>query len=295
MKFIVKSLCLITGLFLFSTQLSAQLNPMASQYFQNPYLANPAMAGSNQGLRLNMGYRSQWNAIQGSPKNTTLTADYRSKNVGLGFSFYKDQAGLIDRTKFAATYAYYVPLNGESKSLSFGLSLGIQNENLNNQAIVGSGNDQAALDFNDRETMLDGDFGVTYTSKNLTIEGVLNNLKKQFKDEDWNSADFSTFYSVVTYQINFRNLQFSPKLAYRRVRNFKDIFDIGGEIKTNNEQLGFITLYHTSKNFTLGMSYEHNKQWQLLAVYNTPTNELKNNTNGSFELGFQLKLTNLKK
>ena len=51
-----------------STTVTAQLNPLAGIYFQNEYLGNPALAGKEAGLNLNIGYRRQWSAKPGAPK-----------------------------------------------------------------------------------------------------------------------------------------------------------------------------------------------------------------------------------
>lgn len=285
-----KSILTILSLLL-STTLTAQINPLASQYFQNRYLANPAMAGIEEGARLNVGYRSQWNSIPGSPKNTAVTADLRTGKVGLGVNFYKDQAGLLDRTKLVASYAYHLPLNDEEKQIHFGLSLGIQRERLNTASIIGSGNDQTAANFNDRETIFDGDFGMAYTSNKLTIEGSLSNLKKQLKGEDQNTADYSTFYTAISYQLDIKDWKLSPKLAYRGVKNYDDMIDLGAELRTNNEQLSFSAFYHSNKSYTMGLGYKHKKQWQVVGLYTTSTRAIRNYSNGSFELGLQLNLS----
>jgi type IX secretion system PorP/SprF family membrane protein len=290
MKNTLKISGIVLATMLFSHTLFAQLNPLGAQYFQNRYLANPAMAGIAEGARLNVGYRSQWNSIPGAPQNTSVTGDFRSGKVGVGINFYKDQAGLLNRSKFVASYAYHLPLNDEEKQIHFGLSLGFQRERLNTDAIVGSQNDQTAMNFNDRETIFDGDFGLAYTSNKLTIEGSLSNLKKQLTGEDQSTADYSTFYTAISYQFKIKDWNINPKLAYRGVRNYEDLVDIGAEIRTNNQQLGFTTLYHSNKSYTLGMGYKHKKQWQLVGLYTTTTRALQNYSNGSFELGLQLNL-----
>jgi type IX secretion system PorP/SprF family membrane protein len=296
MKHHIKSrVLLVAFLVLAGISAKAQLNPLIAQYFQNPYIANPAMAGIQSGIRVNLGFKSQWNSVPGAPKNTSITADYGGGKVGLGLNLYKDQAGLLDRTKMVATYAYHLPFSDEDKSLSFGLSLGIQNERLNTNAIIGSVNDPLALGFNNRETILDGDFGVAYTSNKLTIEGSLINLKKQLMAEDQNTADYSTFYTAASYRFNFADWQVTPKLAYRGVRNYKDMIDFGAEVKTFSQQLGLSTLYHSNKSYSFGLTYQKNKQWQLLASYTTPATPIQTYSNGSFEVGLQLNLSKMKR
>ena len=119
---------------------------MAAQDFQNPYMAtNSAMAGINQGVWLNLGYRNQWRNIQRSLKNLSASGEYGSEKVGLGVNFYKNEAGLLSMSKLQATYAYRLQLNYEESKLHFGISSGLQTNTLNLQNAVGSQNDQTAI------------------------------------------------------------------------------------------------------------------------------------------------------
>ena len=269
---------------------TAQINPLGAQYFQNQYLANPAMAGYQGGMRLNLGYRNQWDNIPGSPKNISVTGDYGTEKVGVGINFFKDEAGLLNRSRFQASYAYHLPLNDDSQKLHFGISLGIQTERLNNQAIVGSPNDQSAISFNDQESILDGDFGMAYTSSNFSVSGSISNLRRQLKIEDQQTADFGMFYTAIGYKIKLTDWHVEPKVAYRGVRNFQNIVDVGAEISTSSDQLLFMGMYHSNKTMSFGLTYHQKKDWKLFLLYNNPTQEMKSYATGTFEIGLQLNL-----
>ncbi len=296
MKNMIKGFILtVVSLTLLSLDLAAQINPMAAQYFQNAYMANPAMAGANQGIRLNLGYRNQWSNIQGSPKNLSVSGEYGSEKVGLGVNFYKDEAGLLSRSKLQATYAYHLQLNNENAKLHFGISLGLQTNNLNLQNVVGSQNDQTAIRYNDQENIIDGDFGIAYTDQRFRIEGAFSNLKNQLKIEDNQISDYATFLTTITYNAKVSDWNLSPKLVYRGVKNFNDIVDMGLELRTPDDQLGFMSMYHTNKSMSFGLTYQKLKQWQLLLVYNTPVQALKSYATGTFEAGLQLNVGSIVK
>src|ERR1700761_6834601 len=92
-------------------QSRAQLNPLQSMYFQNPYLYNPSLAGMTNNLNINLDYRQQWSSFPGTPKTEAFTADYGATDrVGLGLTVYNDVAGLITQTKVVGTYAYHLPI-----------------------------------------------------------------------------------------------------------------------------------------------------------------------------------------
>eukprot|EP01132_Coremiostelium_polycephalum_P022766 gene22766-27048_t len=115
---------------LFPILSKAQLNPFQGQYYTNRYLANPAMAGIEKGIALNLSYRSPFNNIPGAPIAQNLTADYGFNRVGLGLNLTLDKAGLQRFVRALASYAYHLQLNDQTSALHFGLSAGITNQRL---------------------------------------------------------------------------------------------------------------------------------------------------------------------
>jgi type IX secretion system PorP/SprF family membrane protein len=268
---------------------------MGAQFFQNRYLANPAMAGVEQGFRANVGYRIQGGNMPGSPRTTTVTSDYRNNKVGLGLTLYKEQAGLIDQNKVVGTYAYHLPLNDDSKQIHFGLSVGVFSERLNMQMIQGSMGDQTALQFNDRPTRLDGDFGFAYTDNRFTFEGSLANLRQQMGSEGPDYAGYNTFYAAASYTFMTNGLSINPKVAYRGISDYKNLFDAGFELLALDKQLGLMGMYHSNESFTAGVNYEHKQQLRFMFLYTSGTSAVQNFTNYMFELGLQINLHKLKK
>ena len=103
----------------------AQQDPMLTNYHFNALVFNPAYAGSNEHLSLNLSHRQQWLGLEDAPVTQTLTAHSPLKNqrVGLGFALTNDQIGPSGTTDLAASYAYRMQV-GASKKLK--LSLGLQ-------------------------------------------------------------------------------------------------------------------------------------------------------------------------
>ncbi len=103
----------------------AQQDPMFTNYHFNALVFNPAYAGSNEHLSLNLSHRQQWLGLDGAPVTQTLTAHTPLKNerVGLGFSLVNDRIGPGGSTDLAGSYAYRMQV-GASKKLK--LSLGLQ-------------------------------------------------------------------------------------------------------------------------------------------------------------------------
>ncbi len=282
-------------LFIGLQQANAQLYPMGATYFQNQYLANPALAGVDNGLSINAGYRSQWNTLPGSPVLQTLTAEYAlNGKVGLGLNVYNDKAGLFKRTRAVASYAYHLPLSSGEDKLHFGLSAGIMNERLSNEDIHAAPDDITLRGFNDQKAYVDGDFGLAYTGKRLGIQATLPNMKSLFgKDSEENSVDRSVFFSAISYKMTLASgangFDLEPKVVYRGVKGYDNIADAGANLSYANNKVNLFGMYHTSQNatFGIGMNYQ---SFSFNGMYSSPTPGLRTYTAGNFEINLKMRI-----
>jgi hypothetical protein len=205
------------------------------------------------------------------------------------------KAGEISHTKMYGTYSYALQVNEGSK-LHFGMNLGVQTVNFNTQNIIGDPNDRNITNFNDRKALIDGDFGFGYTSDRFSIDGAVYNLKSQFSKDNGDlnlGTDFNLFYVGTSYSISMAEWRVNTKLAYRNIKNYTDIVDIGAEVRTSNNKLGFTGIYHTNKSSTFGISYLHKNEWQFLGMYNNAQTPLSDYVLGTFELALQVSVQNL--
>ncbi|MDB5143554.1 MAG: hypothetical protein JWQ66_2267 [Mucilaginibacter sp.] len=281
---------------------NAQLTNIQSVFFQNQYLVNPAMAGMENMLNLNMNYHKQWIDVPGSPRLTTFTADYNSGNkVGLGLNIYNDQAGLINRTRFMATYAYHITLNEAGAKLNFGLSLGLNDAYIDYSSVIGDQGDLALPEFNKHGLYADGDLGIAYTSNKFNAQIAIPNLKRLFFNSATDDVDVeaSTFYTALSYKIQLSNdfnysvFTIEPKLVYRGVRGFNNIADVGFNLYRNTfentYQVNVMGIYHSDNSATFGAGFDiHN--FGVLVSYSYNTGQLSSYANNTFELGINLKL-----
>lgn len=291
MKTLYKLLMLL-AVWMQAASVHAQLNPLSSQYYTNRYVINPAFAGASNGLRINGAYRKLWDNVPGAPVTQHLTADYGFGKVGIGLNMSNESAGLQRQTRIVGSYAYHLPLNAGNQQLHFGLSVGFMNQRLENADIYGNPNDPMVGLYNDRKTYLDGDFGIAYTSNQLSIEGSLPNLKSFFKKDVIKLADVATFYTAISYKIalsqGMDGIELEPKVAYRGVKGFDNIFDLGAQAWIANKQVFLTGLYHSSENATFGIGVDFKRKYLISGMYTTQTSALSAYTNGSFELNLRL-------
>lgn len=284
----------IIGLLLFFVAPAAysQLNPMGSIYYQNQFLANPALAGLDTMVNLNAAFKTQWVNINGAPKIQYLTADFALKNkkVGLGLLFYNESAGVINRTRATVTYAYHLKLNNDSSSLDFGLSAGIMNEWIDFGKAQGDLSDDVVNSFNDRRLYFDGDFGMAYRNEKLTLQASLPNLKRFFKrDAVRNIVDRSIYFVAASYKIKTDQVlnSIEPKVVYRGVENYDGILDIGSNFQFMQDRFTLSGIYHSTNSFTIGAGANYKNKLGILFQYTTNTSKMQSYSNGEFELGLR--------
>lgn len=163
-----KRLLILILILLGPVSILAQQTPLYNQYMLNPYLINPAVAGSDGYTTLNLTARHQWVGFKNAPTTQAFSLQSRllkrsfiiktkspkkrtrkpsrSGRVGLGGIAFNDMNGLMQRTGVNVTYAYHIPMH--AGQLSFGLSGVIYQTKLHdkdltfynpNEPLIGSG------------------------------------------------------------------------------------------------------------------------------------------------------------
>lgn len=271
----------------------ALLEPSATQYFQNQYLANPAMAGIDSGLHLNAAYRRQMNGIDGAPISKFFTADgYIGDRVGGGVHIFNDQAGLMNRTRVALSYAYHLPLGDRGQTLHFGLSLAMNFQRIDYKAVDGDGSDPSIGAFNRRDSYFEGEFGMAYTNTHWNIQGSLPNIRTLFTGDDKAVDGGTIYFTAISYKFLPEGAISSivPKVCYRGVRGYDNIFDFGLHVGFLREVANVLALYHTSGSFTGGIGVNILQTVTLQAMYTTQTNGMKTYVDGGYEIGITVNL-----
>lgn len=261
----------------------AQLTPLKSQFFNNPYLANPAMAGIEGKTSIYSNYSSQWNKLDGGPVVFSLSATIPlNEKAAIGVNLINDKAGLMRKTQAMGSFSYKVPFS-QVHSLRFGVSISWAQDRID-QGLASAGgiNDLELLRYNDRESYLDGNFGLTYINNDLELQFSYLNLN-QSRSSRFSTVDYSTFYSSIAYYFRL-NETFSvkPLVAYRGLKNFDNQYDITAEWKADD--LAFYTMYHSNKSFTGGVGYDFKKQLKIVALYNSEPNTIRGLSGGIFDL-----------
>jgi type IX secretion system PorP/SprF family membrane protein len=135
MKKISISLVLIFSLCI--AEVTAQQISRRTQFAFNPYLVNPAVAGTLNQIPLFISYRNQWTGFKGAPTTMMASGHMQGpKNSGFGAIISRDDTGgAISETGLEATGAYHIDLNNYD-AISFGLSLTASQYKFDNSKLV---------------------------------------------------------------------------------------------------------------------------------------------------------------
>ncbi|MVT08173.1 PorP/SprF family type IX secretion system membrane protein [Chitinophaga tropicalis] len=271
----------------------ALLEPSGTQYFQNQYLANPAMAGIDSGLHINGAYRRQWTGIDGAPVTGYFTADgFITNRVGAGLHIFNDKAGLINRTRIAGTYAYRIPLDNNGRQLHFGLSLAMNFQRLDYSHVTGDPNDPSLSAFNRRDNYFEAEYGMAYTDAHWTLQGALPNVRSLFTGDNKGVDGGGIFFTAASYRFIQEGAisSVAPKLCYRGVKGYDNILDAGVNVGFLDNVANVMAMYHTSGSVTAGIGVNIKKMVTVQALYTTQTEGIKTYVDGSYEIGATVNL-----
>ncbi len=111
--------------------LRAQGDAVISQYVLQPFLFNPAAAGSEGGLSAGALYRNQWGGMEGAPQNFLLQANLASKNNRLGYGGWlgRDTWGPYTKHQVFGAFSYRIPAG--KGHFAMGIQAGLQQFNTN--------------------------------------------------------------------------------------------------------------------------------------------------------------------
>ena len=125
----MKKAYLIIIVVLFSgilTTTKGQQIPQYSQFMFNPYIINPAVAGTYNFFQARSNNRFQWVGIPDAPQTygMSIYGPHAKKDMGFGGTIYNDITGPTSRLGLNGSYAYNIRLTDDIR-LSGGLLLGL--------------------------------------------------------------------------------------------------------------------------------------------------------------------------
>ena len=262
----------------------------------NKLALNPAYAGSQDLLSLDMLTRIQWVGIPGAPRTVSFTAHtpLRNPHIGLGFEAIRDELGPTVDYGVMGTFAYRVIFS--TTKLCFGVSGGIKYADIDWNALTPKDANDAELNNQVKNKVVpDVDFGIYYYGPQFYV-GVSSKhlLQNEMIIESSTPTPTTTQQSYTKLLRHFYgmagaafpigdNVMFLPSILCKYVQNapfqtdlnasfmIHNVLTLGASYRTN-AALGLIVNVNITKNLTFGYSYD--LWFNALQAYNKGSHEI---------------------
>jgi len=297
-----KKIFYITLVLLFSNRIEAQQDAIYSQYMFNPFMINPAYAGSRDALSGVLLFRQQWVGIDGAPSTQTFSMHSPIGNTKLagGLNVINDAIGPTRNSGLFLTGAYHLKL--AKGKLSFGLRGGVFNSRLDNSKLLYNNTSDKFNTMNTVSTIVPSfDAGLYYYTRNFYLGLSTTHLTKS-KIEYSNYPSGTNLFLKRHYMFAAgyaaeisKKIVFKPSVLLKYVDGaplnfdlnasflFNKVFWLGASYRSGNG-ITFISEFYITEWLRLGYSYD------------LVLNKLKKFTLGTHEIvaGFDLNLKKVK-
>lgn len=271
----------------------AQQIPLYTQYFNNPFLYNPARTGFDANPQLFFIYRRQWADFDDAPETRAATFDmpvWNSK-AGIGFTVYNDITSIFSRYGGSIDYAYHINFAPDHR-LSIGIGAGYQDFRINFDKVFVIDPDDPIITANrTRTAYFSASAGINYYFKGLSI-GI---SAPQVFDTD---LDFASpkgisgyeldrhYLANVSYKLKLVNdkLLIEPMAMFRTNQQFSTFQVDGGVTLGWNDFVWVNALYRYDYAVSVGGGFKIHKMISVGYAYDLVMNDLKDYTTGSHEI-----------
>ena len=299
---------LIFGFLGLSSSLSAQQYGQYSQHMLNKYQFNPAYAGLERSLSINLVNRSQWSKLSRNPSQQGVSAHLPVYliNGGVGFSIETEGIGLERNTAFQLSYNYVI--QSSIGIFSTGAGVGLYRKQLDGTGIITPDGEYEGgiIDHHDiqlSENAINGQtaqwmLGIYYSGKFLEAGFSIQNLPAHAINLNPTSIELKPRY-IIYAESAFDELSSSfilrPSvllmLNQQEIQLSSSLIADFGNILVGLGLRGFDRNSLDGLNFILGMQL--NKHFRLSYSYDYGLNSLQDYAEGSHEIMINYNLQKL--
>ena len=307
----MKTLNKILFITLLATTQLAVAQPMFqfSQYTDNDFAINPALAGTHDYWQVKTNYRYQWAGVADGPRTYMLGAygPHKTMPMGYGGYIFNDVVGAVSYLGAYGSYGYNLQISGDIR-LSMGLSLGVIQSGVDLSVLaeddpIFTENGSSASKF-----MPDGTLGVyLYTSQYFAGFSMshffFNNTTVLEELEDGSQAEIERlkpYFNIqggYKYNLN-RNFDIYPSLLMKFAPSFDYVTDIN--VRTIYQKrvwagLGVRYSLNTVDAIIINIGYNYNDMVNIGYSYDISTSEFARQGMGSHEVVIGVKFNDIRK
>ncbi len=269
-------------------KLSAQQEPMFTQYMFNMVSVNPAYAGTTNSLNLNTLTRLQWVGMEGSPQtfSAALHSPINKRKVGVGITIVSDEVGPVRNTYFTANYAYRLRIN-ENTTLSMGIKGGISNINVGLTDLYLRDQEDVAFQSDEKQISPNIGIGFYLYSEKYYVGFSAPKLVETSVDEEYAASanELKRHYYIVAgylWQLNSKWL-FKPTILSKAVSGAPVSNDISLQF-LYNDKIWMGAMYRIGDAAGLFVDVRLNQQLTIGYGYDFSLNGLSGINSGTHEI-----------
>ena len=302
----MKRISILLFVICFGGLLKAQQLPQITQYMNNNYVINPAVAGMYDYYQVNTTIRNQWAGINDAPRTSVISIYGRhSEHVGLGGTVYNDVTGPTSRIGGAASYTYAFQLTQKVK-LSLALQGGFtQFKLIKSELSVEQAGDVIIMGGDIVRTLPDATFGLNLSGDKWYIGAAIPQLlssELKLMDDDFariydttsqNGKLASHIYVLgsYTYDIN-PTISIEPSFFLKSVAGAKTQIDFG--VKSEYKEMIWVGMNYEMNNdlssIAALLGYKINDRFNIGYSYGMPSSATSSYHSGSHEFMLGIKL-----
>jgi type IX secretion system PorP/SprF family membrane protein len=274
--------------------LYGQQDPLFTQYAYNKLAFNPAYAGSNERLSLNLITRIQWVGIQGAPRTIAFNAHtpLRNPRIGLGLNAYRDELGPTVDYGAMAAFAYRIIF--PSTTLCFGIQAGFKYMDINWSSLNPKDpGDLLLISPVTNKAVPDANFGMYYYGNRfyagLSATHLFENqimVTSTLPDDKTSFTKLRrNFYAIAGGAIPIgQNIDFIPSVLVKYLPDAPLQADLNASFLISNlltlgvayrteQALAMMVQVNLGKGFSMGYSYDI--WFNALKSYNSGSHEIR--------------------
>jgi type IX secretion system PorP/SprF family membrane protein len=276
----------------------AQQEPLSTLFMTNPFLLNPALAGTNNYFQVISGNRFQWVGFTDAPITNSLSlhGPLVKYPMGWGASLSYDVSGPVSIGTVHGSYAYHYSINEDMK-ISAGLNLGIMQYKIDFSKIEME-YDDPTMNAKESYYLPDATLGFYMYSSTyhvgLVVTHLLNNKIQIGDDPTGESRLKSHFYLTggYKYYIN-REWAIEPSLVLKKVWPAPFQLDINARAWYRNMLWAGLS-YRTQEALSILIGYTWERKFYIGYSYDLVLNPLNAHNLGSHELMLGYRFNDIK-
>lgn len=292
----MKKLILLISLALAGHWMVAQDEAIFMHYTVSPILINPAAAGFQESLQLQVNARAQWTGFEDSPKTYgALLNTPIGRTFGLGLGVLSEKAAQMDRMRLQLNYAFRFRIK-ERLKIGAGFSTEYQRMVVNNDVTTSNffqDGDNILDDFLNGRGVFDATVGlygtlgddVQYTFAGLTFNNLVRNRLDDIAANDQNGSvlQYYTFNIGHRFPLEGLSVSLEPSLLLRQIRDVPFQMDINLKAGFMDDQLitglsyrslGALGILLGTRISAFSLYYSYDVSFQRFQRYNTGSHEL---------------------